>query len=514
MINLESYVCGKWQAGSGEPRLLYNPATEDSMAGCDSTGVDFAAAVVHAREVGGPALRELGFAQRAALLKQVSAAIYAEREELIELSISNGGNTRGDAKFDIDGATGTLSAYASFGKGLGDGNQLADGDGIQLGRTARFWGQHHWVTRPGLSVHINAFNFPCWGMGEKLAQAILAGVPVITKPGTPTALLAWRMAQIMVQSKLLPEGSLQFVAGGTGDLLAQLGPQDSMSFTGSSGTGAQLKATANLVRDNVRVGIEADSLNAAVMGPDVQEDDEIYEQFFGNLVTDITQKAGQKCTAVRRIFVPADRAAAVAEELSSRLQAVQLGNPADKDTRLGPVASSRQLADVRAGIEALASAGSFVCGGAGAVREEGYFVAPTLVLASDPSAAVIHDTEVFGPVATVLPYEDTKSMIALCNRGGGSLVASVYSNDARWTEEVVLGLSPWHGRIWIGSDKTAGQAMPPGAVMPQMTHGGPGRAGGGEELGGLRGLEFYMQRTAIQGFQGLVARHFGAPSDK
>lgn len=514
MINLESYVCGRWHAGTGEPRLLYNPATEVEMAGSDSTGVDFAAVVSHAREVGGPALRELGFAQRAALLKQVSAAIFEQREELIELSISNGGNTRGDAKFDIDGATGTLSAYASFGKGLGDGNQLPDGDGIQLGRTARFWGQHHWVTRPGVSVHINAFNFPCWGMGEKLAQAILAGVPVITKPGTPTALLAWRMAQIIVESKLLPEGSLQFIAGGTGDLLAHLGPQDSMSFTGSSGTGAQLKATANLVRDNVRVGIEADSLNAAVLGPDVEEDDEIYEQFFRNLVTDMTQKAGQKCTAVRRILVPADRAAAVAEDLATRLQAVQMGDPADPDVRFGPVVSARQLADVRAGIDALGAAGEFACGGSAPVFDQGYFVSPTLVLAKDPNADVIHATEVFGPVATILPYQDQRVTIDLCNRGGGSLVASIYSNDATWTEDVVLGLSPWHGRIWIGSDKTAGQAMPPGAVMPQMVHGGPGRAGGGEELGGLRGLSFYMQRTAIQGFQGLVARRFGKQSSE
>lgn len=481
------------------------------MAGCDSTGVDFAAAVSHARDVGGPALRELGFAQRAALLKQVSAAIYELREDLIELSISNGGNTRGDAKFDIDGATATLSAYASFGKGLGDGNQLPDGDGVQLGRTARFWGQHHWVTRPGVSVHINAFNFPCWGMGEKLAQAILAGVPVITKPGTPTALLAWRMAQIIVDSKLLPEGSLQFIAGATGDLLAQLGPQDSLSFTGSSGTGAQLKATANLVKDNVRVGIEADSLNAAILGPDVDEDDEIYEQFFGNLVTDITQKAGQKCTAVRRILVPAQRTAVVAEELASRLQAVKIGNPADKDVRLGPVASARQLDDVRGGIQALAAAGNFACGGSEPVFDQGYFVSPTLLVAEDPAADVIHDTEVFGPVASILPYSDKQPMIDLCNRGGGSLVASIYSNDGRWTEDVVLGLSPWHGRIWIGSDKTAGQAIPPGAVMAQMVHGGPGRAGGGEELGGLRGLAFYMQRTAIQGFQGLVARQFGSP---
>jgi phenylacetic acid degradation protein PaaN len=510
MITLESYVCGRWQPGTGSPRLLYNPTTEEEMALCDSTGVDFAAVVAHARDVGGPALRELGFARRAAMLKDLSAAIYEEREDLIALSTSNGGNTRGDAKFDIDGATGTLASYASFGKKLGDGNQLADGDGVQLGRTARFWGQHHWVTRPGISVHINAFNFPCWGMGEKMAQAILAGVPVITKPGTPTALLAWRMAQIIVESGILPEGAFQFVSGGTGDLLSHLGPMDSMSFTGSSGVGAMLKGTAQLVTRNVRVGIEADSLNEAILGEDVDSGDEIYSEFLKNVVTDMTQKAGQKCTAVRRILVPEGKVEDVVEELVSRLQATRIGDPADKDNRMGPLASTSQGKDVRAGIEALSAACELACGGTESIADRGYFVAPTLLVATDANADIIHSDEVFGPVATVLPYSGSAAdAVALANRGGGCLVGSVYSNDNKWMEAVVLGMSPWHGRLWLGSDKTAGQAFPPGGVMPQMVHGGPGRAGGGEELGGPRGLEFYMQRTALQGYQGFLSRSFG-----
>jgi len=511
MITLESYVCGRWQPGTGTPRLLYNPTTEEEMALCNSDGVDFAAVVAHARDTGGPALRELGFAQRAAMLKALSATLYEKRDELIAVSTSNGGNTRGDAKFDIDGATGTLAAYASFGKKLGDGNQMADGEGVQLGRTARFWGQHHWVTRPGVTVHINAFNFPCWGMGEKMAQAILAGVPVITKPGTPTALLAWHMAQIIVESGLLPEGAFQFIAGGTGDLLSHLGPMDSLSFTGSSGVGAQLKATTNLVTGNVRVGIEADSLNEAILGDDVTGDDDIFSEFLKNVATDMTQKAGQKCTAVRRIMVPEGKVETVVEELVSRLTSTNIGDPADKDVRMGPVASASQLTDVRAGIQALAAECDVACGGIESITDRGYFVAPTLLVASDPNAAIIHSDEVFGPAATILPYSGSAAdAVALANRGGGCLVGSVYSNDTKWMEEVVLGMSPWHGRLWLGSDKTAGQAFPPGGVMPQMVHGGPGRAGGGEELGGPRGLEFYMQRTALQGYQGFLSRSFGS----
>ncbi|MCA8957719.1 MAG: 3,4-dehydroadipyl-CoA semialdehyde dehydrogenase [Planctomycetes bacterium] len=510
MITLESYVCGRWQHGSGTPRLLYNPSTEATMAASDSTGVDFAAVVAHARERGGPALRELGFARRAELLKTLSAALHGHREELIELSVQNGGNTRGDAKFDIDGAIGTLAAYAELGKELGDGNHLPDGEGVQLGRSPRFWGQHMWVTRPGITVHINAFNFPCWGMGEKLAQALLAGVPVITKPGTPTALLAWRAAQLMVETGALPEGAFQLICGETGDLLAQLGPMDSLSFTGSSGVGAKLKATPNLVQRNVRVNIEADSLNAAILGPDVGEGDEAFAQFLGNVVTDITQKAGQKCTAVRRVLVPEESLNRVVDELVARLRAIKVGDPADDNNRMGPVASESQLRDVRAGIAALAAHCSVSCGGVESIAERGYFVAPTLLVAADPHAAVVHGDEVFGPVATVVPYSgNAPHAIELANRGGGCLVTSVYSNETRWTEQVVLGIAPWHGRVWIGSDKTAGQAFPPGGVLPLTVHGGPGRAGGGEELGGRRGLQFYMQRTAVQGFQGMVSRSFG-----
>lgn len=513
MIKLESYLCGTWHEGQGDPQVLVDPATEVPIAECASDGLDRAAAVRHAREVGGPALRALTFVERAAALKALSGAIHEHREALIDLSIQNGGSTRGDAKFDLDGATGTLAAYASFGKRLGQRPFLTDGEGVQLGRTPRYWGEHVWVTRPGVAVHINAFNFPGWGMAEKMACALLAGVPVIEKPGTPTALIAYRIAQIIVESGILPDGAFQFLAGSAGDLLDHLGPMDVVAFTGGSRTAAVIRGHENLVRQNVRVNIEADSLNAAVLGPDVDTDSDLYGEFLGNIVTDLIQKSGQKCTAVRRIFVPADRVEQVVADLAADLDRQKQGNPAEKDTRVGTLTSSGQLRDVRAGIERLSEGGHVRCGGADTVNASGYGIRPTLIEAIDADADVYHELEVFGPVASVLPYSgEAAEAVRLTNRGGGGLVAALYSDDAAWCTEVALGIAPWHGRVWIGSSRVKGQALPPGLVLPQSVHGGPGRAGGGEELGGLRGLELYMQRTAVQGFQGLVQKRFGAPA--
>ena len=511
MITLKSYVRGAWHAGTGEPAQLVNPSTEEPLATASSAGIDFQAVLDHGRDTGGPALRALDFPARGKLLADLAAAVHEHREELIELSMQNGGSTRGDAKFDLDGATGTLAAYARFARDLPAAGSLPDGDGIQLGRTPRFWGQHVLVPRTGVAVHVNAFNFPAWGMGEKMACALLAGVPVIEKPGTPTALIAFRVAEILVASGLLPEGSFQFIAGRPGDLIDRLGAEDCLAFTGSSGTGASLKGGENLVARNVRVNIEADSLNAAVLAPDVDSSAEAYDQFLANVQLDITQKTGQKCTAVRRIFVPEDRVEEVAGELVAALGRTVVGNPAHKGTTMGPLASAAQLRDVREGIGRLAEHADVLCGGAEPVAEQGYFVAPTLLRAREPEAEVFHSHEVFGPVATVIPYSGSAAdAVRLANLGGGGLVCSLYTNDSDWAREVVLGISPWHGRIWIGSDRVAGQAAAPGTVLPMTVHGGPGRAGGGEELGGLRGLSFYMQRTAIQGFQGLVAGSFGA----
>lgn len=510
MMQLQSYVCGAWCEGTGEPRPLFNPATEEQLGAFRDGGFDGAAAVDFARAKGVAGLTALTFPERAALLKKLSGALHEQRDELLAISTSNGGNTRGDAKFDVDGAIGTLAAYASLGKRMAETPTLPDGEGTQLGRTARWWGQHIRVPRPGVAVHINAFNFPAWGMGEKMACAILAGVPVIEKAGTPSAALAWRMAQVIAESGILPEGAFQFVVGDLGNVLDSLGPMDCMAFTGSSGTGARLKGMANLVQKNVRVNIEADSLNATVIGPDMEPGCEAWDLLIQNLRVDMTQKAGQKCTAVRRILCPSDQVDALTEAVVELLEGTKVGDPADDNVRMGPLASARQLEDVRAGIAALGEGGRFATGGADRLHDKGYFVAPTLVVAPDADGAIFHKDEVFGPCASVLPYDgDAARAAEVTNRGGGGLVAAVYSNDKDWTASVVEGIAPWHGRVWIGSDKTAGQATQPGMVLPFSVHGGPGRAGGGEELGGLRGLDFYTQRTAVQGDQALVARRFG-----
>ncbi len=510
MQTLSSYVQGRWHTATTGARPLHDPTTEEALAECSTDGIDFARVLEHARDVGGPALRRLTFLERGELLKKLSKAIHEHREELIELSIKNAGTTRGDAKFDLDGATGTLASYAFFAKEAGARGFLSDGGGVQLGRTARFWGQHVFVPKTGVAVHINAFNFPAWNMAEKMACALLAGVPVVEKPGTPTAFVAWRVAQIVVDSGILPEGAFQFLCGGVGDLLDHMGAQDVLAFTGSSGTGAKLRGNANLVRHNVHVNIEADSLNAAILGPDVDFDSETYGLFLANVELDMIQKTGQKCTAVRRIFVPHDKVERVSADLVASLARITVGNPADKGTRMGPLASQSQFEGVRAGIEALQKSARTLTGGSEADQEKGWFVTPTLLLAEDADTDVFHELEVFGPVATILPYSGTADeAVRLTNRGGGGLVASVYANDRSWTKEVVLGLGPWHGRVWTANDRVAEQTLPPGMVLPAALHGGPGRAGGGGELGGLRGLEAYLQRTAIQGFQGWIDGDFG-----
>jgi oxepin-CoA hydrolase/3-oxo-5,6-dehydrosuberyl-CoA semialdehyde dehydrogenase len=511
-IELTSYLGGAWHAGSGGARPLHNATTEEVMATCASGGLDFGAALEFARREAAPALRALTFAERGALLQALSTAIFEKRDELLDLSIANAGTTRGDAKFDVDGATGTLAAYAQVGRSLGDRRFLVDGEGAQLGRTARFWGQHILVPRLGVAVHVNAFNFPAWNMMEKAACALLAGVPVLEKPGTPTALVAWRIAQIVVESGVLPVGAFQFVAGGAGDLLDHLGPQDAVAFTGSSQTAALLRSNANLVRHNVPLNLEADSLNAAVLAPDADESSDAWKLFLNNVALDIRQKTGQKCTAVRRVLVPRERLAAARDELVARLGAIVTGDPALKETTMGPLASRQQRDDVRAGIERLSASTRRLCGGTDAPRDRGWFVAATLFEADDATTEVVHRDEVFGPVATLLPYSgEAEEAAALVALGQGSLVGSLYSNDPAWIERAVLAMAPWHGRLWVGSDKVAEQAVPPGTVLPASVHGGPGRAGGGEELGGVRGLRLYLQRTAVQGFKGHAAPLFGAP---
>jgi oxepin-CoA hydrolase/3-oxo-5,6-dehydrosuberyl-CoA semialdehyde dehydrogenase len=506
METLQSYLNGAWVAGSGKMNTLVNPTTEEPLAQTSTEGLDFAKAVQFARREGGASLRALSFAERGEILRAMSRAIHAQRDALIEVAIQNAGNTRSDAKFDIDGASGTLAAYADLGKQLGDARFLVDGEGVQLGRSPRFFGQHVSVPRRGVAVHINAFNFPAWGLAEKAAVAILAGVPVISKPATSTALLAYRIMRIFTEGHLLPQGALSFVAGAPGDLLTHLGGEDMIAFTGSSDTGAAIRLMPNVARSSVRVNVEADSLNAAVLGPDVSPGSDTYGMFLKDVVRDITQKAGQKCTAIRRIFAPAAVVAQVRDDLVDRLRDAKVGDPALEGVTVGPLATATQLRDVRAGIEKLAAEASIALGKGpferlGAQGDKGYFVPPTLLVHEAlENARLVHEHEVFGPAATLMPYDGTSAQaIDALRLGGGGLVSSVYSDDRVFTAEMIFGAAPYHGRLMLGSEKIADQTPGPGTVLPQMIHGGPGRAGGGEELGGLRGLAFYMQRVALQG---------------
>ncbi len=503
MKTLSSFVLDRWTAGNAPLATLVNPATEEAVAQTSTGGIDMGAVLDHARAHGGPSLRELTFAQRGELLKAWSKALHAARDELISLAMQNGGNTRGDAKFDVDGAIATLAHYAELGAQLGSLKAQRDGEPVQLGRTARYAGVHLWVPRDGVAVHISAFNFPAWGTAEKAACALLAGMPVVSKPATSTALVAHRLSEI--GAPLLPRGAFQFLCGSPGDLLDRLGPQDVVAFTGSSQTAAKLRE--QLSKRGARLNVEADSLNAAVLGPDVAAGSATWDLFVSDVARDMTQKAGQKCTAVRRIFVAPERLGEAQEAIVDRLSQIHVGDPARAEVTMGPLSTADQLRDVRAGIARLASESAAVFGGDGSVKAlapegKGYFVSPVLLVARDPAKAqVMHRDEVFGPVATLAAAATPAELV---RRGGGGLVCSVYSDDRDFLRGCVLAIAPYHGRIYLGSEKVVGQTMGPGTVLPQLLHGGPGHAGGGEELGGLRGLQLYSQRVAIQGDRALL----------
>ncbi|WP_394836997.1 3,4-dehydroadipyl-CoA semialdehyde dehydrogenase [Pendulispora rubella] len=519
MIELESYLQGAWVRGSGRATTLVNPSTEAPIATSNTEGLDFGAALAHARDVGGPALRAMSFAARGEMLRALSRCIHAHRDELIGLAIENGGNTRGDAKFDIDGASLTLAAYADVAAELAkeapNGTVLLDGVALPLGRSPRLVGAHISVPREGVAVHINAFNFPAWGLAEKAAVALCAGVPVVSKPASSTALVSHRIVRLWVEEKLLPAGALSFIAGSPGDLLKHLRGQDVLAFTGAGTTGSHLRAEHAVREHSVRINVEADSLNAAVLGPDVGDDSEVMNLFVGDVVRDMTQKTGQKCTAIRRVYVPADKVATVLERLRERLADIKVGDPSREDVGMGPLATAQQLADVRAGVAKLAGHGKAVFGSADPLHEKGYFISPVLLHAERPDPGdAVHNHEVFGPVATVMPYSDAADAVKWVAAGGGGLVSSVYSDDKAFVRSAVLGIAPYHGRVTVGSSKIAAQAVPPGTVLAPLVHGGPGRAGSGEELGGRRGLAFYMQRVALQGDRALLEMISGQREEK
>jgi oxepin-CoA hydrolase/3-oxo-5,6-dehydrosuberyl-CoA semialdehyde dehydrogenase len=502
---LQSYIAGRWigREGGQPLRSAINGAT---VAHAHADAVDFAQAVDHARRVGVPALLALDFQQRASRLRALAKYLSDNKESLYQVSAHTGA-TRTDSWIDIDGGTGTLFAYAGVGAAeLPSGNILHEGPVVPLGKKGGFAGTHILVPRGGLAVHINAFNFPVWGLLEKFAPTFLAGMPCIGKPATATSYLTEAAVRLMLQSGLLPEGSLQLVIGGTGDLLDRLDGSDVVTFTGSADTAAKLRVHPNLVRHAVPFNAEADSLNCAVLAPDVSPDDEEFDLFVKEVVREMTVKAGQKCTAIRRALVPRRHLDAISERLRVRLAKVVVGDPALESVRMGALASHAQREDVGRRVAELMQETELVYGerdgfapqGDGVA--DGAFFAPTLLLAREPMAArAAHEVEAFGPVSTLLPYEGLDEALELAARGQGSLVATLVTRDPQVAARFVPAAAARHGRILVLEREAAVESTGHGSPLPLLKHGGPGRAGGGEELGGLRAVTHFLQRAAVQG---------------
>ena len=500
---MESYVAGNWYAAPDEGEPVLDAVTGQEVARVSARGLDYRAMVAHGRDVGGPALRALTFHERASLLKAVAKHLGGFKEEFYALSARTGATQR-DSMVDIDGGIGTLFSYASKGsRELPNDIVVLDGNLEQLSKGGTFAGQHIYTSRTGVAVQINAFNFPVWGMLEKLAPALLAGLPSIVKPASQTAYLTESVVRRIVESGILPEGTIQLISGSAGTLLDELGEQDSVAFTGSAHTAEILRNHPSVLRRGVHLGVEADSLNCSILGLDVTTEAPEFDLFVKGVVAEMTVKAGQKCTAIRRAIVPDGIAGAVIEAIGARLAKVVVGNPAEESVRMGALASLAQRDEVRKAIEALRSSADIVYGDpdnvevVGADAESGAFLSPVL-LRAHPGATEPHDVEPFGPVSTVLTYSTTEEAIALAARGKGSLAASLVTHDAQIAREVTLGLAPWHGRVLVLDRDDAAESTGHGSPLPVLVHGGPGRAGGGEELGGIRGVLHHMQRTAIQ----------------
>ena len=509
---LRSYSHDTWQEGSGATTPLLDAATGETVALLPETGPDPAAMLAHAREVGGPALRALTFTQRAAVLKDLAKHLRGHLEEFAELSTRTGA-TRRDTAVDVEGGIGTLAVYAGkAARELPDATVLPDGDTEPLGRGGTFGGRHVYTSRLGAAVQINAFNFPVWGMLEKFAPAFLAGMPSVVKPAGQTAYLTELVVRRIAESGLLPEGALSLLCAGPAGLVEALTPQDTLGFTGSAATAAVLRAHPAVVGRSVPFNAEADSLNCSILGPDVTPDDPEFGLFVDQLVTEMTVKAGQKCTAIRRALVPAALAGTVAEAVAERLRAVVVGHPGREDVDMGPVVGLAQRDEVRAAVARLTADAEPVFGDpervetVGADPGRGAFLSPILLRCDDLTAAAPHEVEAFGPVSTLLPYRDLDEAAEAAARGAGSLAGSVVTADDQVALSLITALAPWHGRLLVLNGADAAESTGHGVAMPQLVHGGPGRAGGGEELGGLRAVFHHLRRTAVQGHPDLLAK--------
>ena len=505
LTQLKNYAEGKWVAGTKTGETLHNAITGAAIYTASSDGLDFGAMMQYARKVGGPALRKLTFQQRGRMLKAL-AMYLMERKEYFYTISAHTGATRVDSWVDIEGGIGNLFANASLRRQFPDERFYVDGDTAKLSKNNTFIGQHIMVPREGVAIHINAFNFPVWGMLEKIAVNLLAGVPAIVKPATLTSYLTEAVFEEIIKSEIFPAGSLQLICGSARGILDHIETQDVVTFTGSATTGRMLKSHPRILSEAVPFNMEADSLNCSILGPDVHPGMAEFDIFIKEVVREVTTKAGQKCTAIRRIIVPADRVEDVQIALGKRLQTTTIGDPSIKEVRMGPLAGISQRTEVREKVQQLAKSQKIVIGDLekfevmGADKEKGAFMSPLIFLNTEPFKNTdCHNIEAFGPVSTIIPYNNIDEAIELARMGMGSLVASVITADDDIAKEIVLGTASMHGRILVLNADCAKESTGHGSPMPLLVHGGPGRAGGGEEMGGKRGVLHYLQRTAIQG---------------
>ncbi|QDG79533.1 phenylacetic acid degradation bifunctional protein PaaZ [Labrenzia sp. PHM005] len=503
---LESYVEGAWRRGDGEGQPVLNAATGGIHALIGTAGLDFKAALQWGRAKGGPALRAMTIHERALMLKAVGLKLMELKEEFYLENFATGA-TRRDGWIDIEGGIGTMLTFASKARReLPNTKVLTEGPVEVLARDGSFVAQHILSPFIGVAVHINAYNFPVWGMLEKIAPSLIAGMPCIVKPASQTAYLTELVVRRILETGLLPDGALQIVTGSAGDLLDHVDEQDVVTFTGSASTGQKLKSSPSVLKHSVRFTMEADSLNASILGADAGLGTDEFDLFVREVTNEMTVKAGQKCTAIRRIIVPKAHEQAVVEAVSARLSKTKIGLPDDEAVRMGAIVSLKDREGVKAKVAELSKEAEIVAGSMDSVdlvsgdAEHGAFMAPVLMRCARPlDAEIVHSVEAFGPVATVMAYEDNQEAVELARKGRGSLASSLFTNDGALAHEVVTGLAPFHGRVLMGNRGSAKSSTGHGSPLAPLVHGGPGRAGGGEEMGGMRGVKHFMQRSAIQG---------------
>lgn len=505
MIKLENYVLGNWISGDGDGQVLYNAVNGEAIASASTAGLNFRDILDHARIIGNPALRKMTFHERGRMLRALALHLREYLDEFYAISYKTGA-TRADSWIDIEGGIGNLFSYASLRKKFPDQSFCLDGEANNLSKTGTFIGQHILIPKEGAAIHINAYNFPVWGMLEKIAVNLLAGMPAIVKPATVTSFLTEAVTRRIIESGILPEGALQLVCGSARDLLDHVSSQDVVTFTGSAATGLMLKSSPNIVQQNVPFNLESDSLNCIVLGEDVEPGMREWDIFIKEVRKEMTVKAGQKCTAIRRIFVPQDKIEEVSISLGKALAQTTIGNPLNDKVRMGSLAGKDQQKEVMHEVQRLLASSQVIYGSLDSVElidadaQKGAFMSPLLLINEHPfQSEEPHTIEAFGPVSTLMPYRDLQEAISLAKKGKGSLVCSMVTSNNQTAKDFVLGAGPYHGRILVLNNESAAESTGHGSPLPMLVHGGPGRAGGGEEMGGIRGVYHYMQRVAVQG---------------